>query len=228
MKFKIINESYEVRPLTEANLNRIAKGHEKDGYAILSASRGKNSEEENNRRTKELRDKLFKKRYSFIPVYGGYKEYGQPKASMEKSFVVFPYDIVNRTYTDFSKFKEDIIELATPSKNNSSYTVDDDQDSILICEPGGKPHFIPLKGGVDVDDKEFTDIKYNDTNSMFFTAIKKWNDSSLNRKNRSWEDGNPQRFTFMTECYIDNPPSSIQVGHSRWNRLDMNHIYKEN
>ena len=37
MKFKIINESYEVRPLTEANLNRIAKGHEKDGYAILSA-----------------------------------------------------------------------------------------------------------------------------------------------------------------------------------------------
>ena len=228
MKFKIINESYEVRPLTEANLNRIAKGHEKDGYAILSASRGKNSEEENNKRTKELKDKLFKNGYSFISVYGGYKEQGQSKASMEKSFVVFPYDTINHTSTDFDKFKSDMIRFATPSKENSSYTEEDDQDSMLICEPGGKPHYITLKSGLDADDTEFHSAEINDTDNEFFTAIKKWNDSSLNRKNHSWDNGKPQRYTLTYECYIDNPPSSMQEGHRRWAMRDMNHIYKEN
>lgn len=216
-----------LRILDEANLNRIAKGHDKDGYAILSASRAQNSEERNNFLTNQLRKALRDKRYSYISVYGGYKEYGQPKASLEKSFVVFPYDMQNHKKLDFETFKNDMINLATPSLRDKSLSSDEDQDSILICEPGGKPHYINLKDDTDLDDLEFNSVEFNNTDNEFFTAIKKWNDSSLNRKGHNWDNGKPQRYTLKTECYIDDAPTSMQMGHSRWASGDLNHIYKE-
>ena len=50
--------------LTEANLNRISNGHEKDGYIILSAFRSDLTHDENNARTNELRDWLRDHHYS--------------------------------------------------------------------------------------------------------------------------------------------------------------------
>lgn len=181
------NEYPYLRILTEKNLNRISKGHEKLGYAIISASRSELSEEENNKRAKELKDRLRQDGYSYISVYGGYKELGSDKASIEKSFVVYPYNIVNHEELDFNKLKKDIIELG------KTY----DQDSVLICEPNGKPRYIALKPGAYEDRFEYVDM--NDTNNEFFTAIKKWNDMSANRKNHDWSDGKSQRFTFTNE-----------------------------
>ena len=215
--------SNALRILDEANLRRISKGHERDGYAIISASREHRSEEENNKKTNELRQKLKDAHYSYIMVYGGYKENGQSKASLEKSFVVFPYDISNNTLMDFNKFKDDMIKFCTDSDDDN-----ENQDSILICEPGRKPHYIPLKKGIDVYGDEFNSVEYNNMNNEFFTALKKWSDSSLNRKNRSWDKGLPRRYTLKNECFIDDPPSSMQAAHSRWAVGDLNHIYKEN
>ena len=59
--------------LTEATLNRLVKGHDKDGYVILSASRGDKTDAENNRRFEELKKKVWNLGYSYIPVFGGYK-----------------------------------------------------------------------------------------------------------------------------------------------------------
>ena len=216
-----------LRVLTEANLQRISKGHEKGGYAIISASRGHRTQQENDRQTNILRDKLRNKHYSYIMVYGGYKEEGQDRASMEKSFVVFPYDIQSKKPADFDKFKKDMIDFATPAKSGSKEEKDrENQDAILICEPNGKPYYVNLKGRDD--DAPFDDVEYNNTGNEYFTAIKKWNDMSLNRKNRDWKNGKPQRYSFKyNECYIENPPSSMQIGHQRWASGDMNHIYKE-
>lgn len=181
------------RPLTEKNLSRISKGHEKDGYIIISASRDIYSNSENDVRTKQLRDYLKKSNYSYIPLYGGYKELGADKASFEKSFIVYPYDVINHKTVDFNKFKQDLIDVASPpdEPNNLHF----DQDAILVCEPGGKPYYVGLKSGVD-DSGIFDEVEYNNTDSEFFTAIKKWNDSSLNRKKHTWDKGKPQRFTF--------------------------------
>lgn len=195
-KDEYANSQNGLRMLTEKNLNRISKGHETDGYVILSASREGESEQSNNIRTKELRDKLRNTRYSYLPLYGGYKEAGQDKASLEKSFVVYPFVIVDvgtvKT-TDFDKFKNDMINLA------KSY----DQDTILLCEPGGKPHYVALKPDIDVP--VLTDkIIYNDTDKPFFTAIKKWADSSLRRKYKTFNNGKPQRYSILSQDDIDN------------------------
>lgn len=189
----------ELRELTEANLKRVSRGHDKDGYIIISASREELSAEENNRRTKNLKELLRKNHYSYLPVYGGYKELGQDKASMEKSFVVYPYDIVHNTTVDFNTFKNDMIKFS----KDESVTVRDksnselNQDSILVCEPGGKPHYLALKPGVE--EMEFDSVEYNDTDKEYFTAIKKWNDSSLNRRGHDWDKGSPQRFTLTMD-----------------------------
>lgn len=208
--------------LTEANLNRISKGHEKDGYAILSASRHYYSEQENNLRAKKLVSKLRSKHYSYIPVYGGYKEYGAEKPSIEKSFIVYPYDIHSHEQLDWDTFEQDMIDLG----------IEFEQDSILICRPNSKPYYKGLKSEVK-DSECYSNVTLNDVTKDYFTAIKKWSDMSLNRKNHSWENGNPQRFTFesfededlVPELYIDPYPGSMSLGHARWAQYDMNHVY---
>lgn len=223
MKIERLNENYntDLRVLTEANLNRVSKGHEEDGYVILSASREQYSTDENNKRTNQLKAYLRSKGYSYLQVYGGYKELGQDKASMEKSFIVYPYNIVKHTSVDFNTFVNDMKDVAgPPDEPNRNHF---DQDSILVCEPGGKPHYVALKDGVD--EFGFDSVDYNNTDNEYFTAIKKWSDSSLNRKNRDFKNGKPQRFTF--ECYIQNPPASMSIGHMRWASGDVNHIFNE-
>ena len=173
-----------IRELNEKNLNRISKGHEKNGYAIISASRGDLLEQEKNKRTNELKRKLKEKGYSYLSVYGGYKELGQDKASMEKSFVVYPYNINRNEALDFNEFSNYIKKLGEEF----------DQDSVLICEPEGKPKYVALKK--DVEEIGFDDVGYNNEENMLFTAIKKWSDGSLNRKNKDWKEGKPQRFSF--------------------------------
>lgn len=209
----MIEQLNKFRVLTEKNLNRISKGHEKDGYVAISASRGDYSEQENNARTNKLKKFLKDKGYSYISIYGGYKEDNQDEASMEKSFIVYPYDVRNNEKKDFDAFLSDMKDIA------ETY----EQDSILVCEPNGKPHYIGIK--VDVQDGDFNDVVYNDTDKMFFTAIKKWNDSSLNKKGRPFDKGKPQRFTF--ECYIKCKPSNNMEGHRRWAELDLNHLCNE-
>lgn len=207
------------RVLTEKNLNRISKGHEKDGYVIISASRffedmtKEQRESENNKRTNELKRALKNYGYSYLAVYGGYREEGASEASMEKSFVVYPYNIVSHSKYNFEDFLDDMKELG------KKY----DQDSILVCEPGGKPHYVALKPGVD--EFGFDSVRDNDMNSEYFTAIKKWNDSSLNRKGRTFTSGKPQRYTL--ECYIKDAPKSRNEGYCRWSSHDMNSIYME-
>lgn len=205
--------------LTEANLNRISKGHEKNGYCILSASRHYYSEQENNLRAKKLVSKLRSKHYSYIPVYGGYKEYGAEKPSIEKSFIVYPYDIHSHEQLDWDTFEQDIIDIG----------IEFEQDSILICRPNSKPYYKGLKREVE-DSECYSSVTLNDVTKDYFTAIKKRSDMSLNRKNRSWEEGNSQRFTFededlIPELYLDPYPRSMSHGYARWAQYDMNHVY---
>lgn len=188
-------------PLTEANLKRIVKGHDAAGYGMISASRQSLPESENITRTQELKYTLKKLGYSYIPVYGGYKEEGQEKAGLELSLIVYPYDIVSKTYADFDQFIDDLLDLG--NKFN--------QDSILIKEPNDKPKYIECKtGNVMVS---FDSHKLNDVDSDYFTALKKWSDMSLNKKEQKWDKGSPQRFTF--EAYIEEQPNQFASGCAR-------------
>ena len=60
--------------LTEITVNRLLGKHYNFGFAIVSASRFKNTAQENNQLTKELFLKLKNSNYSYIPVFGGFIE----------------------------------------------------------------------------------------------------------------------------------------------------------
>ena len=207
--------------LTEANLNRISNGHEKDGYIILSACRNNYSQDENNVRTKELKQWLKNKHYSYIMVYGRYKEDISNEFRLEKSFIVYPFDIVTKEVTDWDVFEHDLSVIA------KKY----DQDSILVCRPNEKPFYKGVNSKVG-DLECFSGTKLNDVAQEYFTALKKWSDMSLNRKNRSWEEGNPQRFTFesfededeIPELFLDPYPCTNPLSHMRYLERNMNRV----
>ena len=205
--------------LTEANLNRVSDGHEKDGYIILSAFRSDLTHDENNARTNELRDWLRDHHYSYIGVYGKYREKISNEFKLEKSFIVYPFDIVSKSTASWEIFEKDLSDIA------KKY----DQDSILICRPKEKPFYKGLKPGIR-DEKCFSGTKLNDVTQDYFTALKKWSDISLNRKNHDWSQGSPQRFTFesfedadeVPELFLNMPPNWSGSAHANYSSRNMN------
>lgn len=219
--------------LTETTLNRVMGGHDKFGYAMISGMRDnlyrdKNGNvysvfsgedkkspddkeieigtqdwvDENNKRTKELRTKLKSSTYSYIPVYGGFKEEGSNTAKIEKSFIVFPYNISTKEYMDFDEFKENLLNIGASFQ----------QDSILIKAPDSNPVYIDCKTKKP-DDYTFTNKKVNDIAQEYFTALKKWDDSSKKGKDH-FTKGKPQRFTFES-LYMNDFPNSISEHRRR-------------
>ena len=191
---EIYFENTLYRALTEANLNRVTKGHDTTGYAIISASRsGDNMKsemgqdlsdeqvvDENNRRTFELSQKIKHLGYSYIPVLGGYQEQGAKNPSFEKSFVVYPYNVRKGTSADFEVFFNDMLKLG------KEYN----QDSILRKAPNEKAQYIDCSSGKPT--MEFDGMTLNDVSQEYFTALKKWNPD---KKYSHPFQGKPQRYT---------------------------------
>lgn len=185
--------------LTEATLNRLVKGHDKDGYIILSASRGDKTEVENNRRFEELKQKVWNLGYSYIPVFGGYSEEEHGEV-FEKSLFVLAKN-KKEAEVDFDKFVEDMTEIG------SSY----EQDSILVKYPDKAPMYLNLSTG-EFDRPFDGDIKLNDITQMYFTALKKWNADKYGDKIQ----GKPQRYTYtFKEVYLSEQPKTISGAHRR-------------
>lgn len=124
-------------PLTETTLNRLVHGHDDKGYIVISAAKSENKEDKNNLGRNSLISDLKRLGYSYVPVFCGYREEGQEKASLEKSFVVFPYDIATEKYDDFDNFKKNLFRLGKKYE----------QESILVKETGKDPALIQCDTG---------------------------------------------------------------------------------
>lgn len=213
-------DTSKLLPLTEANMQRIVKGHDKDGYAILSASREdnkyvgndtnnelrKNPNEINDKQTKLMKSLINAKGYTYVPIYGGYHEEGTDNSQIEKSFIVYPYKR-NNTLVPWDEFVEDIYDIANDKDGAFN------QDSVLFKKPNESPKYVDPRTREDafsVGDN----VIYNDTDQTYFSAIKKWKDISLNRKNRDFTNGKPQRFTF-SEAFIEQQPMTINGSRVR-------------
>ena len=158
--------------------------------------------DENNRRTNELKIDLRDNGLSFIPVYGGFKEKNSNKAKVEKSFIVFPFNMQTKKYIDFNKFAELVLELGYNYQ----------QDSVLIKYPDDNPVYYDCRTGKP-DNYKFTNIKLNDVAQEYFTALKKWGDFSK-KDISTFTKGKPQRFTFEG-LYMNNFPNSINEHRRR-------------
>ena len=215
MKFKKVTDynDEKLELLTEVSLYRAVKEHDKDGYVIISASRqdcidkdnpsAKEIWDENNKRAKNLKTDIANLSYSYVPVYGGYKEEGGNTASIEKSFIVFSYDFRKKVLVDFDIFEKELINLG--KKYN--------QDTILIKRPNRMPKYFYLNTST-WDDIEFGHLKLNDITPQYFTALKGWADTGLNKNRKDNWEGTPKRFTY-SESYINIPPQTIMSAHAR-------------
>lgn len=217
MKFKRANENFNImkdiysstnlsplQELTETNLNRVVRGHDKNGYAMISASRqalfdengnrltGQSLIDENNKRTRALKDDLKSNNFSFVPVYGGYKESEESEPTLEKSFIVFPETADNNLH-EFNDFEKTILELG------NKY----DQETVLIKRPNENPAYYDY--GTGKFDAPFTSVSINDTTKKFFTALRKYNSN---------KEGSPKRFTYE-EYYLNPNPETYGEAHKR-------------
>ena len=202
---KVIKEdvlSEDLVVLTEASLNRLVRGHDEDGYAVLSASRFNYDVAENNKRFNSLKKDVKSLGYSYVPVFGGYietGEEGQKEPVYEKSLYVLPFkrdahgeDVVK----DFESFKNDMINLGKKYE----------QEAILITEPNEPPAYYYMRNGKYGE--VFNGVtSFNDIKNQYFTSLKKWN--GLNKRG-----GSPQRFTF-SESYLMKQPDTISGAHAR-------------
>lgn len=148
----------------------------------------------NNKRSKELVSYLRKNNYSYVPVYGGYREDGQTLANVEKSFIVLPYNIKTGEYVDFSKCVSDIMNIC--KKFN--------QDSILIKYPDADPTYYSCDDGSKIS--KFYGTTINDLTKQAFTSLKKWDDIDFRSKTQrdkkvkpEFTKGKPQRFSHDLE-----------------------------
>ena len=192
-------------PLTETTMNRLVHGHNDKGYIIITAAKSENQEDGNNQRRKSLVSDLKELGYSYVPAFCGYKEEGQEKASLEKSYVVFPYDIATEKYDDFDNFRKNLINLGKKFK----------QEGILVKEDGKNPICIQCDTGEPYEgDEGFTGVIFDHADDEYFTALKKHKDMHLSGKNRAHKNVSSRRFTF--EAYIDEQPHQIMSGHARY------------
>lgn len=208
--------------LTEANMRRIAYGHDDSGYAIMSASRDSNRyyndvlkgnpNELNDIRTEQIRELIHDYGYTFVPVYGGYEENGEgsKRKVLEKSFIIYPYKR-NKTLVDWGTFEKDMYEIANSQDENGDYIFN--QDSILFKKPDES---LVYKNPRTREDEFYPgdNVTENDTDQTYFTALKKWKDLSLNKNDSDFDKGKPQRFTF-TEAYFVEQPQTINGNRKR-------------
>lgn len=195
----IKEENYKV--LTEASLNRLVRGHDKDGYAVLSASRNERTVEENNKCFEQLKKDVKGMGYSYVPVFGGYVETddnGEKHPVYEKSLYVLPKrKNQNGEFEDkdFDSFVDNMFQLGKKFE----------QEEILIKYPDEKPAYYFVKN--KQKDMEFNGASFNDIKSEYFTAMKKWDGE--NKKG-----GSPQRFSFK-ECYLSDQPHTVSGATAR-------------
>ena len=180
-----VNFMKELTLLEGNELIRFIGTHIKNGYAIVSACRGENTTEQNNAKTKELRDLIKASGFSFKPVSGGFienKGKTDEKEVHEKSFVIYnfkqngevakPNELLNLAMRVCRKYK---------------------QDSILYSEKGDKPRYYTKTG--HIDSSFGNKFILNDKQQEYFTDMKK---------------GSNKRFTLDWEQTLDSKSNEMK------------------
>ena len=190
-------------PINESNAKSLLDKHTKTGYIIISPCRGfaefgLNPETDtqelariNNERVKELYSAIESAGFSFTPCYGGFIEnQGDENEEhvYEKSFIVYPYSRAGEL-KEFGELYDFAVEMG--KKYN--------QDSVLICEPGGKPKYVNQAGEVDMEFEG--EPSFNDVTQAYFTDLHK-------NTHKSGLSGKPTRFSF-NESYINPAPQGL-------------------
>lgn len=170
--------------ISEGNkLKRLENYHAKNGYIIVSASRGENSEEENNKNKNLLKKELGRTGFSFKEVKGYYKEFNMENPSLEKSFIVYAGN------------KEKAKELYNFAIRCCKVF---GQDSVLIANPNETPQYFS-KDGKRVDWSNFTNTLYGEEakKQIAYTSFKKISHNTEKYKESKKQQKKENAFSFV-------------------------------
>lgn len=146
--------------LEKITINRILAKHGNNGFIVISANRADKPHDENVKNTKELRNRIAKQGYSYLPVYGGYRntQTGE-EADYEPSFLVFNYN-ENGESRDMKK----LVELT------KLWCGDYEQDCAYVKLPDKDPVYIDRNGKI-TNKRESDKVAINDPTKEFFTSL---------------------------------------------------------
>lgn len=147
--------------ILEANeLNRFLSYHAKNGFAVVSACRNERTPEQNEAKSKELKELIRQAGFTFKEVNGGFiedKGESTQKEVLEKSFIIYN--------SNYKNDKADLLQFALSMCRKYG------QDSILYSEKGDKPRYYTKTGHVDSTfNKKFI---VNDKSQTYFSEFGK-------------------------------------------------------
>jgi len=192
-----------IKLMNEMSLNRLFTKHFKDGFIIITADKAYIDDSRvAKERYKQLERDIVNAGYSYVPVWGGYKEINPETgnkydaASFEMGLLVPNQKVGN---TDKSHETDQLPDLG--KKLAQKY----DQESFLYKPQGEekKAYWIDRNGGIDY---EFGNVTVNDLAQEFFTKLN-------HGKNHIKAD---RRFTFLNEIYINKAPYTASEAYSRF------------
>ena len=170
--------------IAEGNkLKRLENYHSKNGYIIVSASRNKNTEVENNQNKNLLKKELGRTNFHFREVKGYYKEFGMENPDLEKSFIVYAGN------KDQSK---ELYALAIRCCRVFG------QDSVLIAKPNETPQYF-AKDGKKVDWATFNSVLYGDEakKQVAYTSFSKISHNSNKYEKQNKQSKKENSFSFI-------------------------------
>ena len=215
----LLNEVYDTAnkskliSLNEVNARSLVNRHSQNGYAIISACRGKDEfglsdsvagtnkhNQINVQRTKELISDVQKHGFSYTLSYGGFIE---NKGTDKETNVYERSVVVYAEKRDGTANPEELFNFAIEECNKFN------QDSVLIKMPNDVPKYYKKNGDIDMTFPN--DIKFNDLSQIYFTDLHK------NTERKMKQGSKPTRFSF-TESYIAPKPQCYSEGHIRYMR----------
>lgn len=189
--YGIPSNPYKPMLLEKITLDRIIKKHGDNGYIIISANRSDKEQEVNDKATQSLILDLKRSGYSYLPLYGGYRDTKTGvEDSFEPSFLVFNY-LTNGDEQPFQNLKNLAIEWC------GKY----DQASVLVKDPSQPPVWLDAQGNV-VSNRSSNKVWKNDPTQEYFTSMKPRHKVDQNNVSR--------RFTLdIQEIYANPIPCTL-------------------
>ena len=181
--------------LKEVSFSRVVDFHSKNGYAIVSASRGENSDAENKKLDKQLKADISSAGWTFTPIYGGFvetnKETGEKKNVVERSFLIYNSNRKNKDLS-FEDLKKFAIEMCGKYNHEAVFIADPSSETASYFDADGDETF-------KLDKK----ITVRNALQEFFSTL-----------NRSKRNVDRNKFTFkQVECCV-KLPTTVAGKHS--------------
>ena len=190
MKAKMNSSKASYISLNEVSFSRIIDFHAKNGYAIVSAARGENSDSENKQLDKQLKLDISSAGWTFTPIYGGFvetnNETGEKTNVVERSFLIYNHNRKNKDFS-FKDLKAFVVEMCEKYKQEAVLIADPNEDAAAYFDADGDEIF-----------KLSKKLTVRNALQEFFSTL-----------NRSKKNVDRSKFTFkQVECCVKLPTTA--------------------